>query len=286
MKFFLKQILVFIIFLIATLFLIYKVIDIKSSFVSSDNALFIYGDSQSLQGLDLKELNRETGFDIYSAARHGAGIYDFYVFIDKVPDNSRVLLSISKLSQVRPFDYESNTSPFNVNALYSLYSVDYNINDLKKIIMRVIKFPTQDFYINNYKLYPSYDSLTINQPISTFKERYSIPLNDLVKKQELYLFGIKKLIKKNCNITFIEFPYHSTLNNIDENSHLQDNFINFRVSISSLYSNFKIDTLQFNKDKNIMYDFSHLNYRGANLLTKKLAERINVKQNPTMYIVH
>lgn len=286
MKLFLKRFLLFIIFIITIHILIYKVIDKKSSFVNSDKALFIFGDSQILQGIDLKELSIQTGLDTYSAARQGAGIYDFYVFVDKVPNNSRILLSISKLSQVRPFDYEANTSPFNVNALYSLYFVDYNINDFKKIIMGAIKFPTQDFYINNYKLYPSYDSLTINQPISTFKERYSIPLNDLVKKQELYLFGIKKLINKNCNIIFIEFPYHSTLKSYDENSHLQDNFINFRVSISSLYSNFKIETLQINKDKNIMYDFSHLNYRGANLLTKKLAERINEKQNPTMYIVH
>ena len=44
---------------------------------SPENSIFIWGDSQTQQGIDLEHLNKEIKETVYSAARHGAGMYDF-----------------------------------------------------------------------------------------------------------------------------------------------------------------------------------------------------------------
>ena len=49
----------------------------KNSLGSSKDALFIWGDSQTYQGLDIDVLEINTDKAILSSAVHGAGIYDF-----------------------------------------------------------------------------------------------------------------------------------------------------------------------------------------------------------------
>ena len=57
----------------------------KTTLRDSKNTLFIWGDSQTYQGLDLDVLKSNTDRAILSSAVHGAGVYDFLIFTELVP---------------------------------------------------------------------------------------------------------------------------------------------------------------------------------------------------------
>lgn len=286
MKSFITRIFIFVLFIVSLHFVIYTLLNVFNSYSSSSKPLFIFGDSQTVQGLDLKELKKDTKYSIHSAAIHGAGIYDFYVFVDKVPDNADVVLSISKLAQIRPDDKEANTSPLNYKAFFNLWTAGYSKNGLKNILYRTIKLPFQKYYKTSSNLYPNRDTVTVKQALKIFKKRYTISEEKLMVKQGLYLKGIEELIKKKCKITFIEFPFHPILKRIDEESVLQNNLIKFRDNISKMFPDFKKASIELPKGENLMYDYSHLNKRGANILTNIFAKEMGKEKRINIYIVN
>lgn len=72
--------------------------------VESTDAIYIWGDSQLKAGLDLQLISKLTNKKVYSAAGGGSGVYDFLVFIEHIPDDSRVILPISNFALMRKRD--------------------------------------------------------------------------------------------------------------------------------------------------------------------------------------
>jgi len=281
-----KKLFKFLAFIIITHTLIYLVLNHINKLHDNSNSIFVFGDSQMVQGLDLVELKKGTGLNVNSAAIHGAGIYDFFVFVNSVPNNSKVILSISKLAQIRPDVNEANNSSLNLKALRSVVLAKQSTASLKNILARNIKLPFKKYYKSTTKSYPNRDSITIKQPLEIFKNRYSISQKELRLKQKMYLDGVKELIDKGCEITFIEFPYHSTLAELDDKFMFKTDFLKFKKSISSLYPNFQTVSIKLPTNVNCMYDYSHLNQYGSNLATKIITKKINQKQFTTMYTVY
>ena len=102
MRKFIKKILLFPIGLIIVYTLIYFCSNtyLNRSF-SHKSAVFIWGDSQAYYGIDIKELSNTLEKKVYTSASPGAGIYDFLLFTEQVPKNSEVIVSVSKLVQIR-----------------------------------------------------------------------------------------------------------------------------------------------------------------------------------------
>jgi hypothetical protein len=238
------------------------------------------------QGVDLRELKDKTHTNIYSAAKHGAGIYDFLFFTEKVPANSKIIISISEHSQIRPSKNEANTSPIHLKSVIELYNFNYSIDGFKNILSRGKKFPLSYYFKTSHKLYPIENSINYHTPLSSFFDRYStITKERLLDKQGMYLKGIEKLISKNCKITFIEFPYQKALQNIEERNRFNKYFNLFKDNIFEKFSNFEMDTLKLESKKNIMYDYTHLNELGARILTKKLINKsLENKSQKVMYL--
>jgi hypothetical protein len=283
MKKFLIQLSLFLTIVIALNYIyIFYIDNLPQNAKSSKNAIFIWGDSQTCQGLNLKMMKELTGKYIYSSAKHGAGIYDFLVFADKVPENSTVLVAISKPVQLRKLNKDRNLSGTSLFSLIQLYENNYSSSDIYSIFQKNL-IPI-NFYEVSTKLNPCKDSLNYKSQILIYKNIFSqIPyyLND---KQNLYLEGIKKLKNKKCKINFIEFPLHPMAIELLNNSEVRDATNQLNTKILALFNNSTLDTIPIDNSTNIMSDFSHLNKCGANQITRLLIAKLNNNLNTTLYV--
>lgn len=249
---------------------------------SKKNTVFIWGDSQAYRGIDLKELSKAIEKQVYTSAHHGAGVYDFLLFTDQVPKNSEVIVSISKLVQIRRKENDYNRSGLSLWALEQLYKNNYSLKEIIIILKSNIK-PKSNIS-ESTSLYAYSDSMQIGVPLSRFKSYYQKIPSFLDDKQNLYLIGIQNLKNKNCKITFIEFPYHKELEKIENQSPIKEKTDDFVYQIGNLFKDYEIDTIKFDVNKNIFKDLSHLNCLGAKEFSKKLGKNMKKHGRTTMYI--
>lgn len=93
-----------IIFVVVCYFVYYQHLDSVYNKVESTYAIYSWGDSQLKAGLDLQLISKLTNKKVHSAAGGGSGVYDSLVFIEHVPSDSRVILSISNFALMRNRD--------------------------------------------------------------------------------------------------------------------------------------------------------------------------------------
>lgn len=236
---------------------------------ASDNNVFIWGDSQMFQGLNLKLYAEKTGKTVYSAARHGAGVYDFLVFTERVPENAEVMLSISKLVQIRRKEKDNNMSGVSIEALKQLFQYNYSILELRGIVTKNKK-PQNFFSTENNTLFTQRD-VAITGLLNRFKNYFDKKPNFLDQKQAILEQGLINLKNKGCKVFYINFPFHRDLKNLENSSPIKPITDSFYQNI---YSGLHIDTLSLHDSINLMYDLTHMNSKGANLVTEYLAEKI------------
>ncbi|MBN2383647.1 hypothetical protein JXQ70_12275 [bacterium] len=234
-------------------------------------------------GINLKELKALTGKHIYSAAQHGAGIYDFLVFSEKVPPTSDVIIAISKPVQIRRKEKDRNWSGIDISSLFALYNNNYSIQEIYNIIK------TNKMFICIFRsenvLFPYSEELTMTEPLSLFEEVYSSIPYYLEDKQSLYVTGIKSLMEKKCHITFIEFPYHQSVVEIERTSKIKYYTDKMKEEIKSLFPSIEEKTITLKSDKQPMYDLSHLNAYGASIAAQELAHILAEKDNTPLYVI-
>jgi len=247
------------------------------------NAVFIWGDSQTYQGIDIEELSNTIDKRVYTSAQPGAGVYDFLLFTKQVPDNSIVIVSISKLVQIRRKKNDYNRSGLSLWSLSKLYQNNYSLIEI--ISIAELNLKPKNNITSTTQLFPYSDSINIAPvTLTNFKSYYQEIPDFLDAKQNLYLTGIKNLINKNCKISFIEFPYHKDLENIENQSPIKKKINDFKLKVASLFSEFQICTIKIRSDKNIFQDLSHLNCVGAQDLSKKLGVNLFKHKQTTLYI--
>ena len=276
MKLFLKRIFYFgIYFSIFIIFISFLLPTIKYNEPKDKKAIYIWGDSQAYQGIDLSLLHRKTNRKCFSMATRGAGVYDFLIFTEKVPSFSQVIVSLSKPAQIRNKLSDFNRSGFSFKAMYTLYKNNYSIQELFEIFKN--NKINNLLFSRNFSLYPYNDSIIFKEPLSIFKEGYKKVPYYLLDKQNIYIEGINKLKEKKCKIIFIEFPFHPILKKIEDKSSVKINTQNFNKKVFKLFKKVIIDTIKLKNDKQIMHDLTHLNELGAKELTENLIKILNKK---------
>lgn len=249
-------------------------ISIPTSY-NKDNAIFIWGDSQTYQGIDLNELQKQTGHDIYTSALHGAGVYDFLVFSELIPDSSTCIVGYSQCCLLRRKESDYNMSGVNYNAIKKVYKNRYSLSEVITII-RKNKFLQKDIFKTQSTLYPYCDTIITPEPIEGFRKMYvSEPVfyND---KYNIYKKGIKKLIDKECKIIIIAFPYYNEVANFYKSSGYRQHIDKDIYLLATEYSNNKIDTLYINdSDTLLMHDLTHFNEIGAKRASNILSQYID-----------
>ena len=87
---FLKKIFAFFFFPLGLLWLYASLADCYYNSIDFDeNRVLIWGDSQTYQGIDLKLFQTFSGKQAVTWAQHGAGVYDFLCFAERVWNNFR-----------------------------------------------------------------------------------------------------------------------------------------------------------------------------------------------------
>jgi len=276
LKTFIHNLLLFFLFFALFFTTIYNIVFYIKNFKLDKEAIFIWGDSQTYEGINLSLLKNVSKKKIYSAATHGAGVYDFLVFAKIVPKNSTVIVALSKPVQIRAKNRDKNVSGILSFELLKLIQANYSFQEIFKIIIKN-KLPTKLLKVSS-KRYPPVsriDSVRIPKQIRSFREYYKDLPNYIYDKQALYKKGFNKLIDKNCNIIILEFPYHPLLENIENNTLLKNETDKFKRNFISLIDNVIIDSITIESPNLMMHDLTHLNRNGADYVTKIIAQKIN-----------
>ena len=249
-------------------------ISIPTSY-NKDNAIFIWGDSQTYQGIDLNELQKQTGHDIYTSALHGAGVYDFLVFSELIPDSSTCIVGYSQCCLLRRKESDYNRSGVNYNAIKKVYKNRYSLSEVITII-RKNKFLQKDIFKTHSTLYPYCDTIITPEPIEGFRKMYAFEPVFYNDKYNIYKKGIKKLIDKECKIIIIAFPYYNEVATFYKSSSNRQHIDKDIELLATEYSNNKIDTLYINdSDTLLMHDLTHFNEIGAKRASNILSQYID-----------
>ncbi|MEM6644282.1 MAG: hypothetical protein AAF616_14985 [Bacteroidota bacterium] len=249
---------------------------------NGDDAVFIWGDSQLYRGLNLSLMSELTNLDIQSAARHGAGTYDFLIFAQAVPASSTVVISVSKTAQLRRKSKDRNMSGISIDAMVRLYDLGYSPSDLLRIVIKNPK-PKMIFEKTN-KLYAVGEPSFTKTDSLLFESVYASIPNFAEVKQSAYIQGIKILLAKDCRILFLDYPYHSMLRAIEKKSPVKKVTDSFSTDLIELVDFERFDTLTLPNRDFLMHDYTHLDQAGADLVTEKVAEVLSVTSEEHVYI--
>ncbi len=242
------------------------------NYINDKNAIYIWGDSQTYYGINIKLLQKELDRNVFTYAQKGAGVYDFLVFTEMVPQEATVLLAVSKPVQIRRKTTDRNTSGIYFPALFSLWQNGYSLGEIKDIINRNIRPPK--IVETSVELLEYQDTIVINE-WDILRDVYAEVPEYLKAKQSLYKSGIQKLRKKQCNIVFLDYPFHSlVVDSVEKNSPVKEKTEEFVRWIINTSENIRTDTLFLNRDKEVMHDLTHLNELGATQVSQYLAKNI------------
>ncbi len=265
------------------LFCTYRIIDHHYNDIEDpEGSLFIWGDSQAYHGIDMELMHQLTHKKIFTAAQYGAGMYDFLIFAEKVPSKSEVIVALSKPTLIRGILMDRNKASISLSALITLLSNNYSISHTFTILKNNLT-PSRVFS-QDTQMYPYSDTLVFTEPTSLFENFYNTAPNHFADKQEIMLTAVKTLKQKNCKISFVEFPYHPIVQEIEHQSEIKVKTEQFKNEILNLFEETVIDTLYLNDEIEIMYDLTHLNETGASTLTQELVESMNTQEHTTLYI--
>lgn len=284
MKKFIRRNIAFLFGLAVIIIVPYSILDLHFNLRKPDNTIFIWGDSQTFKGIDLKVIKEITNKEVYTAADLGNGVYDFLIFTEKVPSNSDLIVSVSKPMQLRNIERDRNMGGVSLRALFVLLRNNYPIHEVVSILKQnknpqpIFKQNTTLFaYADSIVFYSDVapDSTVYSEPPSLFERIYDSIPDYLETKQAVLLKGIQRLIDKNCNIIFLDFPYHTIVQEIEKKSPIKPKTDEFKFRVLSLFSSYEIDTLVLSKNKQMMYDLTHLNELGATEVSEFIGEKIN-----------
>ena len=84
------------------------------------NTTYFWGDSQTVQGIDLNVFSINRNVVVKTTAAHGAGVYDFLVFANNVPNNTNCVVGFSQCCLLRSKAHDNNRSGIDVKMLKEL----------------------------------------------------------------------------------------------------------------------------------------------------------------------
>lgn len=246
---------------------------LNDSNLSTPNAIFVFGDSQTNKGIDLDLSNTLIDRNVLTAARHGAGVYDFAVFCDQIPANAVVIVGLSTAIQIRRPGKDYNRSGLSFNGLYSLYRNNFPLLSLVKILKN--NLGAGPLFISPSDPFPVSDTAAVTDDLKIIKQILDSSPGYVLDKQNVIADLLDQLAEKHCTIFLVEFPLHPTLSEIFAKSPFTERITSFKQAISELPGVIVVDSLSFETSRNVMFDMAHLNALGRDIATRQIFEKIN-----------
>ena len=277
MRNFIKQLSIFLLFTIIPLIVLITILYYKEPNLSLDkNAAYFWGDSQTVQGIDLNVFSTNRNVMVKTTAAHGAGVYDFLVFADNVPDSTNCVVGFSQCCLLRKKTSDYNRSGINVKMLVELWKQNYSIKEIVEIVNNNKLISINNLFSMSHPQLEYCDTMIPGEPLSGFIGLYDKEPSFFADKVELYKTGLDILMNKHCKVTIVEFPYYSELFEVSLASPYKDVIDSVRQDICDKYSNGKLDTIYIDdSDSLLMHDLTHLNGVGSRRFTEALCNYLD-----------
>ena len=278
MKKFILKIFIFIVIISSLLSLIYGIGIYLSQHTQTKEVVYVWGDSQMYQGLDLESLSSQIGIPVLSSAEHGNGIYDFLVTIDCIQPQSTCIIALPECALYRNPLSDSNRTGLNINALLTLHNSGCPIKEcLKMVSLNRNNFYYQPFSSIN-TLYEYAPEIEYAEPLEGFCNMFNETSDYSLWKKRAYLAGLQKLADKDCRIILVQFPFDKQVEACAERSVNRLKTDSLVVYLCEQYD-FSASNISLQNDSILMHDLSHLNCIGARLVTDRVATILNETNN-------
>lgn len=243
----------------------------KHEVISGNNNVYVWGDSQTAEALDLNTLSRTTNLKFYSMAVHGGGVYDLSCFANRIPENSTVIIGLSSTIFLRPEYLDYNRTCLDWNSLLHAKLSGYSFPKIKEIILKNYKpridIPGKKNYIGS-----NLDNSQKKEIVEMFLQ--GVQISEIRK---IYFISIlERLKEKNCSIIIFEVPKSRLLYEIEAECKFS---IPLRSINNEIFS-IKDDSVNLNLEfsNSDFFDATHLNVQGAEKLSVKIGDFINSYQ--------
>lgn len=273
MKGFVRKIVWFVLLLIVPMAAIYVVCCFQKGKKYSVDTIYVWGDSQITQGLNLSLLSSSLSKQVLSAAKHGGGVYDFLASIEHIPKGSTCIIEFPELAFIRIPRLDFNRTGMEFCSLWSMIQTNTPIQECVRIFVlnRSRLFSCNSVFSSDQALYPFAPELEYSQPLDWFCKVFNIKTENSDWKTETYEYGISKLIDKGCRIVFIQFPFEKQVEQCAKQS--VNRGLSESVKKRLLDKLFIVpDTITLPNDSLQMYDLSHLNEVGARHVSLEVAK--------------
>ena len=238
--------------------------------------VFVWGDSQMYQGLDVSLLGNKLEKQVLTSANHGSGIYDFLVSQKCIPINAISMVSFPEGALFRNPLSDNNRTGLEIKCLHELYLSGYPINECIRIFdlnRRRQSILYQAYSNSPHKLYSFADRLVYPEPLPGWHSLFEKPKDWFPWKAKAYVRGIQHLFDKHSQIVLIQFPFDEQVESFAQNSinrHLSDSL---KFELIDRFT-IKYDTIVLHSDSLLMHDLSHMNEVGARMLTCRIADSL------------
>lgn len=244
-------------------------------------SVFVWGDSQMYQGLDVALLQKVSGKRVLTSAHHGGGIYDFVVSATNVPGNCVFVSSYSEAAFFRNPTSDYNRAGMDLSALHTLRKAGCPMPCCAEIIMdnRRSLVYSHVFSEQPHVLCPWSDTLECsNESLDLWPPLFVEEKEWFPWKASAYEKGLQNLREKGVRMVLVQFPFETQLEAIAEgsiNRHLSDSLKWTLIKEFDM----RCDTVVLRSDSLLMHDLSHMNEVGARMFTAELA---NILRNDSV----
>lgn len=275
MKEFIKKTVWFVLLLVVPMSAILVVCYFQKEKKYSKDTVYVWGDSQICQGLDLSLLSSGLSRQVLSAARHAGSVYDFLVSIEHIPEGSTCIIEFPEMAFFRRLGLDFNRTGLEFRSLWSMVKMDTPVQECIRIFVlnRNHMFSCNSVFSSKQTLYSFATELEYPQPLSRFRAAFNSKTENSDWRIATYEYGISRLIDKGCRIVFVQFPFENQVEQFAKKS--ENRMISEEVKkriVDDL--SITIDTIVLPDDSLQMYDLSHLNEVGARHVSLEMAEAI------------
>lgn len=238
----------------------------------NSKCVFVWGDSQMYQGIDISLLGNDLEKQVLTSSCHGSGIYDFLVSQKSIPDNAVSIMSFPECALFRDPLSDYHRIGFEFDCLYELLLSGCPIEEC----IRIFNLNKQSFRYNTYsdtphEMLPFADSLVYSKSLPVWHSLFEEPKDWFSWKSKAYTKGIQHLFDKHSKMVLIQFPFDEQVELFAQNSinrHLSDSL---KFELIEKYA-LQHDSIVLHSDSLLMHDLSHMNEVGARLFTLEIAE--------------
>lgn len=251
-------------------FVLEKNVDAKRECYLFGTEVFVWGDSDIYRGMMLDLFSKGTGKVCKSSAYEGAGCYDFLVFAHEVPPKSTCFVGFSDWCFMKEMHLDGNRAGLSSKPFYSLVKLGWDPKSLWMIAKENRFRPSVNFQYC-HTTYPDLDTMVVSGSIDSWSKFFDNSDSYIDKKFLSYELGIKELAEKNCKIIAVMFPICTELENAVRCSRNREKENELKARMVEEYD-MKVHDLVLQDDRLLMYDWFHLNNRGAELATQSLID--------------